>query len=105
MELENQTWETIEPNVRKIEVGESIQGVLKAKKSDVGPNNSMAYYIEDAERKQWLVWGSTVLDNRLELVNVGETIRITRKDDQLNTKKQPTKIFKVERLAVTKVGA
>jgi len=90
-------WETIEPNVWKpVEPEDSIEGVLILKKENVGINNSNAYYIENKDG-QFMVWGATVLDSRMEYVEVGEKIRITYIETRKNAKGQDTKIFKVER--------
>ena len=90
-------WEPIEPNVWKAEKdGDSIQGVLVAKKENVGANESNAYIIGN-ETGQFFVWGATILDDRMLMVNTGETIRITYKGKTKNKRGQDTKIFKVER--------
>lgn len=97
METKEPTWEEIQPGIWKPENdGDSIHGVLISKKENVGTNESNAYYIENKDG-QHMVWGSTILDDRLSLVNVGDTIKITYKGTQQNKKGQPVKIFKVER--------
>lgn len=91
---------SVEPDVWKPLVEEdSIEGVLKSKKVDVGPNDSKAYYLEN-EDGVFMVWGSTVLDDRMEVISLGEEVRITFKGLKENNKGQDTKIFKVERKVV-----
>jgi len=85
----------IEPNVWKAEKdGDSVEGVLKKVDKQVGPNKSTLYHLEG--EKQYAVWGSTVLDDRMAYVNEGEFVRITFKGTKENQRGQPTKIFKVE---------
>ena len=96
--MENHKWKTIEPNVWQYETeGDNIEGVLIQKRTEIGANKSNAYYLEK-DGKQIMVWGSTVLDSRLDFINVGDYIRITYKGDQKNTRGQRVKIFKVEKL-------
>lgn len=97
-------YEEIEPNVWKPENdGDSVEGILIVKKENVGPNESNAYYLEK-DNKQTMIWGTTVLDSRMDLVKVGDQIKITFKGTEENKKGQPTKIFKVERGKVETTG-
>jgi len=100
MEETTTQWETVEPNVWKAEnVEDKIEGVLVDKKSDVGVNKSNIYHIEN-EEGLFFVWGSTVLDDRMAAVNVGQKLKITYKGTKPNKRGQDTKIFKVERAKV-----
>ena len=94
----NQTeYEEINPSTwTPKEVGDSVEGKLINKRTNVGVNESNAYDIE-AKDGQVMVWGSAVLDQRLEYINVGEMVRITYKGLEKNSKGQDTKIFKVEK--------
>ena len=97
MEDQQTNWEEIQPGIWKPESeGDSIEGVLISKRKDVGVNNSNAYDIEK-ENGQFMVWGSTVLDDRMNFAKIGEKVKITYKETQMNKKGQPVKIFKVER--------
>ena len=90
-------YETIEPNTWKPEKdGDSVEGKVVRKETNVGVNKSNLYHLETTDG-QISVWGSTVLDNRMEYVQAGENIRITYKGTQQNKRGQDTKIFKVER--------
>ena len=90
-------FEEIEPNVWKPQKdGDSIEGVIVRKDTDVGTNKSNTYHLEK-DGDQIMVWGSTVLDDRLAYVKVGEYVRITFKGTQPNKRGQETKIFKVEK--------
>lgn len=97
MENQKVEFETVEPNTWKPEQdGDTITGVLIKKEREVGVNKSNLYHIETKEG-QTSVWGSTVLDGRMEYVGEGTVVRITYKGTQENKRGQPTKIFKVER--------
>ena len=90
-------FEEISPNVWKPQnKGDAIEGTLVLKRTNVGPNESNAYYLEK-DGHQTMVWGTTVIDDRMTFVNVGDYIRITFKDILENAKKQPLKVFKVEK--------
>lgn len=91
-------FEEIIPNVWKPEnKDDKIEGTLINKQKDVGINKSMIYNLETEDKKQIAIWGTTILDDRLAYVNVGEFIRITYVDTQTNKRGQPIKIFKVEK--------
>ena len=91
-------WETVEPNVWKPEKdGDSIEGVLVNKKDKVGVNLSSVYYVETKTDGTHMIWGSTVLDDRMTIVNVGDVIKITYKGTTPNKRGQDTKIFQVDR--------
>ena len=53
----------------------TIQGVLKKKQSEVGPNESMLYTLETKDGDVG-VWGSTVLDTKFEEIEVGYEVKI-----------------------------
>ena len=78
--------------------GDFIEGVLIKAESDVGVNKSNIYTIEVEEGKFVGVWGSTILDTRMSLVNEGQKVKITFKglSEKKSGGKNPAKIFKVE---------
>jgi hypothetical protein len=94
---EEETWEEVVTNFWKPETdGDSIQGVLLAKKDEVGINKTKAY---DLQTKDGVttIWGTTVLDDRLAVINIGEKIRITYKGTKPSLRGKDVKIFKVDR--------
>lgn len=96
-EQQPKVWESVDPGVWKPEKEEdSIEGTLLSKKENVGINESNAYYIETKDGT-FMVWGSTVLDDRMSLIPEGEKVRITYKGIQKNSRGQDVKIFKVEK--------
>jgi hypothetical protein len=75
---------------------DSIQGILINIQKDVGTNKSMLYTIEQ-DKKPTNVWGSTILDQRMVGIKVGDLIKITYKGlAEKKAGKNPPKIFKVE---------
>ncbi len=90
-------WKDVEPNVWKPQgEGDNIVGVL-IKVEPKGTTNSLGskYYLENTTG-QHLVWGSTVLDDRMVTVAIGTLVRITFKGMVKNQKKQDVKLYKVE---------
>jgi hypothetical protein len=77
--------------------GDSIEGVLVQKQEHIGANDSNLYSLE-TEKGIKNVWGATVLDNLLSLVQVGSKIRITYEGVAADKKggKNPAKLFKIE---------
>ena len=71
--------------------GESIEGVYKQKKSDVGKNKSTIYIINVAGILT-SIWGYTVLDDKMNYVDIDDTIKITYLGIEKNYKN-----FKVEK--------
>ena len=61
-----------------------------------GDYDSESYSIETKTGFK-LVWGTTVLANRMKLVKVGDYIRITFKGMQKNKRGQDLKIYEVKR--------
>lgn len=93
-------WKTIDPGKwTPKQDGELIEGILvqmQPKQAELS-----ARYTLDTENGLMLVWGSTVLDNRMSYVKIGQHVRITFKGATKNKKGQPLKIFKVEIAADT----
>jgi len=91
-------WEEINPNVWKPQLdGDSISGVLVLKEPrDVSKDLSARYFVNTKESGTQLVWGCTVLDDRMKFVDIGEVIRITFKGKVKNKKKQDVNLYKVE---------
>lgn len=101
MEIQNkikEILEDIEPNVWKpTNKDDFLDGVLVEKRQDVGTNKSNAYYIETKPHNVVMVWGSTILDDRLSLVSIGEKIRITFKGTEESKRGNDLKLYKVQR--------
>jgi hypothetical protein len=56
--------------------GDSIQGIFKGIKTDVGINKSNVYTIQTEADELISVWGSTVLDTKFEEIEVGDEVKI-----------------------------
>ena len=90
-------WESVEPELWKPEEeGDQVEGVLLNKEEGVGVNESKLYQLETKDGIK-NVWGSTVLDNRMKLVNVGDYIKIRFDGFVKNKKGQDTKIFGISK--------
>lgn len=89
-------WKTIEPDIWKPEEEEmSVEGTLVSKEPKTD-DLSARYTIETENGAHFLVWGSTLLDDRLRLVSIGEFVRITYKDEKDMDKGRKLKLYKVE---------
>lgn len=93
-----ETWNKIEPNVWKPEkAGDEIVGVLIHSEA-TGKFDNTAYHLEVKEGdeiKQFVVFGTTVLNDRMKYVKNGQRVKITFKGLVKNSKGQDTKIFEV----------
>lgn len=77
--------------------GDVIEGTLVKVEDEVGMNKSKIYSLESEPGVFKSVWGSTILDQRMTLVKVGQRVRITYKGlSEKKPGKNPAKIFKVE---------
>jgi len=90
-------WKSIEPGVWKPKQdGDQIIGVLinKEPKEDKAVM-SARYYLEN-EKGTWLVWGSTVLDDRMQYAKPGQKVRITYEGKTKNKRNQDVNLYKVD---------
>ncbi len=95
--LEKQNWQAVEPSVFKpVNAGDHIIGRLVSKEPrDEVANLSARYYLEH-QGETHLVWGSAVLDDRMQFVKTGEVVRITYKDKIKNKRNQDMNLYTVE---------
>jgi len=91
------TWKTIEPNVwRPKDKGDHIIGALVNKQpKDEITGLSARYQIENPEG-MFLIWGSAVLDDRMQYAKIGDKIRITFDGKTKNKRNQDVNLFTVE---------
>ena len=90
-------WKLVEPNVWKPkEAGDSITGQLVNKTAkDENTGLSAKYQLEN-DRGLFIVWGSTVLDDRMQHVAIGSKVRITFNGKTKNKRQQTVNLFQVE---------
>jgi len=90
-------WKTIEPNVwRPKEKGDHIIGALVNKQpKDEITGLSARYQIENQEG-MFLIWGSAVLDDRMQYAKIGDKIRITFDGKTKNKRNQDVNLFRIE---------
>jgi len=55
---------------------DSISGIYISKQEGVGENHSNIYNLKTSKGNVVSVWGSTVLDQKLKLVEIGDDIKI-----------------------------
>jgi hypothetical protein len=95
-EQKNETgWTEVNPGIWKPEQqGDFIEGVYVNKEEGKGDFDSKLFFLDTKSGLQG-VWGSAVLESRMNLVKVGEEVRIEFKGLEKNKKGQDVKIFKV----------
>ena len=71
-----ESWSEVKPGVWEYEKTPELVGVLVESKSNVGPNLSNLYTIQKDDNTLISVWGSTILDTRLQFVKLGERVKI-----------------------------
>lgn len=88
-------WKKIEPDVWKPEKdGDEIEGKLVKIDRESGKFSSTIYHLEK-EGKQTVVFGTTVLDDKMKYINEGNSVKIVFRGTQKNTKNQDVKLFDV----------
>lgn len=74
-----------------------LEGVLIDKHSEVGENKSWLYIFRKADGTEVSMWGSTILDDLMKQVSVGQEARVTFIGVKKNkTNNRETKHFEVE---------
>lgn len=91
-------WTAVEPGVWKPQsAGDQIEGTLIKKE----PRNEKAgisskYYISTDSGATFLVWGSAIIEDRMQFVEPGQKVRITFDGKTKNKRNQEVNLFKVE---------
>jgi len=77
-----------------------IEGILKNKRKDVGPNKSTMYDLEIENGEIRSIWGMTALNLKMVDINEGDKIKILYEGKKLNEKTKRTfhsyKVFRNE---------
>ena len=95
MEHEKEDWLQVEPVIWKpTEAGDSIDGVLLLKRAKGGRYNKPSYVIASKE-KRFLVFGTAVLENRMQLVEIEDHVRIVYKGVKKTQDDREVKLFDV----------
>jgi hypothetical protein len=79
--------------------GEKVEGLYINKETEVGTNKSNIYYIERLSDNEVVqLWGTTILDQRMIPVKIGQQVLITYKGlgEKGKGGKQAPHIWKVE---------
>jgi hypothetical protein len=90
-------WKTIEPTVWKpAKEGDNITGVLVNKEpKDENTSLSARYYLE-TDNGTCFLWGSAVLDDRMQYVKKGSKVKITYEGATTNKRNQKVNLYKVQ---------
>jgi hypothetical protein len=59
-----------------LSVNDTIEGKYIDKADNVGDNNSNIYVIEESNATKTGVWGTNVLDRKMDRLKVGDTVKI-----------------------------
>lgn len=87
-------FQEVKPNVWKpSKEGDTLIGEL-IRVDDSSKYKNKVYGIENKEG-QWVVFGSTVLDDRMKYAKENDTVKIVYQGNQKNKKGQDTKVFTV----------
>jgi hypothetical protein len=91
VKVEDAEWKLVDPNqvpAYKFESeGDSLTCIYNRMKSGVGPNNSNLYTVtEEPSGKEYVVWGSDVLDNRMSSIKQGSLIKIVYNGKKISEK-------------------
>lgn len=78
MDIKKIQLRTVEPQVWKYEKeGDQIAGILVRVKP--GTDDKSSQYFIQVDQQEYLVWGSALLDDRMQAVKIGEFVMITYK--------------------------
>ena len=86
-------WKTVDDKgtstMHDFEIQKEITGILFNKKENVGANNSMVYEIEIGD-EIFGVWGTSILDQKMSKVEVGDEVKITYNGKKVSEKTKRT---------------
>ena len=90
----------INPGVWKpLNDGDTMEGVLVS--SELGKKfGGKVYHLETPKGEQVVIFSTTVLEDRMSYVKVGEYVKIIYKGTMKNAKGQETKMFEVFKATV-----
>ena len=75
--MEEKTYKDVEQEFWSYEqVSDAVMGVYLNSQDEVGENKSKVYNLEQPNGKVISVWGSTVLNHKMNLVKFGDDIKI-----------------------------
>lgn len=90
-------WRTIEPGVwRPEKPGDRIIGVLVNKEPKNDSSGISAKYYIETDKGMFFIWGSTVLDDRMQYVKLNQRVRVTFDGKTKNKRGQDVNLFTVE---------
>lgn len=88
-------WEKVDPKVwEPKQSGDFVEGIYIIKREGLGVHKSNMYILEN-NQKQIGVWGSAILDQKMELVKVGERVKIEFGGKEETKDKKPVNIYEI----------
>ena len=98
-------WISTEPQIWKPEAeGDTLQGTLIQKREKGGRYEKESFIVE-TEDVSYVVFGTTVLEDRMQSVEIGDLVKIIYKGTEKNKRNEDTKIFEVFKKKVPVVEA
>ena len=90
-------WKEVEDTeFKKLEIGESITGVLlKVEPSTKYEAKSIYTIHEQGAADSIKIFGTTILDRKMEKVPLGSLVKIVREDNEPSDKGNPLQMYKV----------
>ena len=93
---EKEVWNTIESEAWKpTDEGDQVIGTVVTKAEAKG-ELSARYHLLGDDGQRHLIWGTAILDQRLQFVNVGDRVRITYDGVGKNKQDRDMKLYTVE---------
>ena len=90
-------WKSIEPVVWKHdEPGDRITGILVRKEPRDDDSGLSARYYLDNEKGRFLIWGTVVIDDRMQYVDLRDKVRITYEGKTTNKRNQEVNLYSIE---------
>ena len=88
VDIEPEVWKPVNP-------GDFTEGEFIKTNEKVGSHDSKMHCFRGDDGKEFTVWGSTLIDDRMDYVKPGDFVRIIYKETTQNQKGQPLKIYKI----------
>ena len=96
IKLDNDGYTVVEKTPHRFEkIGDSVEGLYVAK--EIGKENGNGIYnLQDEAGKVQVVFGTTIIDSKMEIVPVGTYVRIEWIGEEPSNKGNPLRLFEVK---------
>jgi len=94
---QEEEWNEVEDTeFKKLEIGESITGVLLRVEQSTKYESKSIYTIhEQGADESVKIFGTTILDRKMDRVPLGSLVKIVREDNEPSDKGNPLQMYKV----------